>query len=78
MIHTGDISHLSKDEEFDDAEQLIKEAGLPVFYVPGEHDILDEGQGESYLDALRQGRAGRRLVLASITRACTTSPSSTS
>ncbi len=49
MIHTGDISHLSKDEEFDHADQLIKEAGLPVFYVPGEHDVIDEGRGQSYL-----------------------------
>ena len=49
MIHTGDISQLSKDNEFDDAAEIIKEAGLPVFYVPGEHDMLDEGQGQSYL-----------------------------
>src|SRR3954467_8319029 len=49
MIHTGDISHLSKDKEFDDAEKLIQEAGLPVFYVPGEHDLLDDEQGKSYL-----------------------------
>lgn len=54
MIHTGDISHLSKDEEFDDADQLIKEAGLPVFYVPGEHDLLDEERGKTYL--ARYGR----------------------
>jgi 3',5'-cyclic-AMP phosphodiesterase len=31
MIHTGDISHLSKDAEFDHADQVIREAGLPVF-----------------------------------------------
>ncbi len=49
MIHTGDISHLSRDEEFDAADELIKEAGLPVFYVPGEHDVIDDGRGASYL-----------------------------
>ena len=49
MIHTGDITHLSKDGEFDQAEQIIREAGLPVFYVPGEHDLLDDGRGRSYL-----------------------------
>jgi 3',5'-cyclic-AMP phosphodiesterase len=49
VIHTGDISHLSKDDEFDNAEQIIKEVGLPVFYVPGEHDLLDEERGKSYL-----------------------------
>ncbi|MGO9545257.1 MAG: metallophosphoesterase family protein [Rhodomicrobium sp.] len=49
MIHTGDISHLSKDDEFDNAGQIIEAAGLPVFYVPGEHDVLDEERGKSYL-----------------------------
>jgi Icc protein len=58
MIHTGDISHLSKDTEFDNADQLIKQAGIPVFYVPGEHDLLDEGQGKSYLDRYGKGSRG--------------------
>ncbi len=42
MIHTGDISHLSKAAEFDDAERIISQAKLDVHYVPGEHDFLDE------------------------------------
>src|SRR6185369_765651 len=42
MIHTGDISHLSKASEFDDAERIISQAKLDVHYVPGEHDFLDE------------------------------------
>lgn len=58
VIHTGDISHLSKDKEFDDAEQLIKDIGAPVFYVPGEHDLLDEGQGQAYLDRFGKGSRG--------------------
>ena len=58
MIHTGDISHLSKDKEFDDADQIIKEAGIPVFYVPGEHDLLDDGQGKAYLDRYGKGAKG--------------------
>ena len=41
MIHTGDITHLSKDSEFDDAEKIISQANLDVHYVPGEHDIID-------------------------------------
>jgi 3',5'-cyclic AMP phosphodiesterase CpdA len=41
MIHTGDISHLSKPKEFDDADQIISQAHLDVHYVPGEHDFLD-------------------------------------
>ena len=41
MIHTGDITHLSKASEFDDADQIISQAKLDVHYVPGEHDIID-------------------------------------
>src|SRR6266436_6078774 len=43
MIHTGDITHLSKPREFDDANRIISQARLDVHYVPGEHDVLDEG-----------------------------------
>jgi 3',5'-cyclic AMP phosphodiesterase CpdA len=50
MIHTGDISHLSKPEEFDNAEKIISGARLDVHYVPGEHDIIDEGRGKAFLD----------------------------
>lgn len=41
MIHTGDITHLSKPQEFDDALQIISQARLTTHYVPGEHDVLD-------------------------------------
>lgn len=50
MIYTGDITHLSKTKEFDDADQLIGGAKLDVHYVPGEHDVIDETQGQAYLD----------------------------
>src|SRR5205814_2424036 len=42
MIHTGDITHLSKQAEFDNAERIISQAKLDVHYVPGEHDFIDE------------------------------------
>jgi 3',5'-cyclic AMP phosphodiesterase CpdA len=41
MIHTGDVTHLSKPNEFDDADKIISQARLDVHYVPGEHDFLD-------------------------------------
>jgi len=45
MIHTGDVSHLSKPEQFDTAAQIIKGAKLDVHYVPGEHDVMvDDGK----------------------------------
>ncbi|GAA0297061.1 metallophosphoesterase [Sphingomonas oligophenolica] len=49
IIHTGDITQLSRDSEFDDADQILREAGLPVFFVPGEHDMVDEGAGKAFL-----------------------------
>lgn len=58
ILHTGDVSQLSKPQEFDDADQILKEAGLPVFHVPGEHDMLDEGQGRTFLDRYGQGTIG--------------------
>src|ERR1700745_648342 len=42
MIHTADITHLSKAAEFDNADRIISQAKLDVHYVPGEHDFLDE------------------------------------
>ncbi|VXC74632.1 Metallophosphoesterase [Burkholderia sp. 8Y] len=47
MIHTGDITHLSKPAQFDTAMQIINDAGMPVHYVPGEHDVLVEN-GDSF------------------------------
>jgi Icc protein len=45
LIHTGDVSHLSRPAEFDNAEGLIRGAGLEAHYVPGEHDVLvDDGR----------------------------------
>jgi len=58
MLHTGDITHLSKDKEFDDAEQAIKSSGLETFYVPGEHDVIDEGMGKAYLNRYGKGVKG--------------------
>ena len=58
VIHTGDISHLSKASEFDDADQVINGAGLQVHYVPGEHDMIDEDNGKLYLDRYGKGAKG--------------------
>jgi 3',5'-cyclic AMP phosphodiesterase CpdA len=44
MIHTGDISHLSLEAQFDDADRIISQSRLDVHYVPGEHDFLDPDQ----------------------------------
>ncbi|HEY7805700.1 MAG TPA: metallophosphoesterase [Croceibacterium sp.] len=58
IIHTGDVSQLSRDDEFDDADQMLKATGLPVFFVPGEHDMLDEGGGKAFLARFGKGSMG--------------------
>jgi len=45
MLHTGDVSHLSRPAEFDTAQQIVTGAGLETHYVPGEHDVIgDDGR----------------------------------
>ena len=58
ILHTGDVSQLSRDDEFDDAEQILNEVGLPVFFVPGEHDMLDPGGGKAFLNRFGMGSQG--------------------
>ena len=58
ILHTGDISHLSKPEEFDSTEQILKAASAKdVFYVPGEHDVIGD-DGKQYLERYGKGSQG--------------------
>ena len=57
VLHTGDLTHLSKPAEFDTLQQCSSELSLPVFYVPGEHDVLDD-DGKSYLERFGKGTQG--------------------
>src|SRR5256884_4256568 len=57
VIHTGDITHLSKPSEFDNADRIIAQARLDVHYVPGEHDILDDEQ-KLYRERYGRGAKG--------------------
>jgi 3',5'-cyclic AMP phosphodiesterase CpdA len=57
MIHTGDISHLSLESQFDDADRIISQARLDVHYVPGEHDFLDPDR-KLYLQRYGRGTKG--------------------
>jgi cytochrome c2 len=58
MIHTGDISHAAKANEFDDAQQMIGRAKLDVHYAPSEHDILDPKTRDVYLERFGKGATG--------------------
>ena len=57
VLHTGDLTHLSKPQEFDTLQQVLSELSLPVFYVPGEHDVIGD-DGKQYLDRFGRGTSG--------------------
>jgi Icc protein len=57
VLHTGDLTHLSKPEEFDTLQQELTALGAPVFYVPGEHDVLNDN-GKSYLERFGKNTQG--------------------
>jgi 3',5'-cyclic AMP phosphodiesterase CpdA len=57
ILHTGDLTHLAKPEEFDTLQQLLR--GLrrqEVFYVPGEHDVTGD-DGKLYLERFGKSTA---------------------
>lgn len=58
MIHTGDLSHLSKPTEFDTLDQALRGAvAKQTYFVPGEHDMLTDN-GEQYLQRFGKGSKG--------------------
>jgi 3',5'-cyclic AMP phosphodiesterase CpdA len=62
LIHTGDITQLSKPEEFDTFDEVLKSCRTKdVFFVPGEHDVLNDGgklYRERYLKSAEAKGAG--------------------
>jgi 3',5'-cyclic AMP phosphodiesterase CpdA len=58
LLHTGDISHLSKPEQFDTVDQILKGTNAKdVFFVPGEHDVLDDN-GKLFLERYGKNAKG--------------------
>ncbi len=58
ILHTGDLSHLSAPDEFDTLEQLLKSVKTgKIFYVPGEHDVLNDN-GKMYRERFGQDTKG--------------------
>jgi hypothetical protein len=58
IIHTGDLSQLSKPIEFDTLDQVLKSASAKqIFFVPGEHDMLSDN-GEQFLQRYGKGTKG--------------------
>lgn len=58
VLHTGDLSQLSKPEQFDTLDQALKDLRTDrIFYVPGEHDVLDD-DGKGYRERFARGTVG--------------------
>ena len=58
ILHTGDLSHLAQADEFDTLDQVLKSAKAEkVFYVPGEHDVLN-GDNKQFLARYGKGTKG--------------------
>jgi hypothetical protein len=58
VIHTGDLTHLSTPDQFDQVKQMLTKLPTPhVFTVPGEHDSVDDG-GQKYRSVFGAGTSG--------------------
>ena len=57
VLHTGDLTHLAQADEFDTLDQSLKSVKTEkIFYVPGEHDITDNGK--LYMERFGKGTKG--------------------
>ncbi|CQD19128.1 metallophosphoesterase [Mycobacterium europaeum] len=58
VVHTGDLTHLSSPDQFDQVKQMMSALKTPhVFTVPGEHDSVDDA-GQKYRNAFGAGSVG--------------------
>ena len=48
VIHTGDVTHLSKPEQFDAAKQILGTLRAPLITIPGEHDVIGSDGMKAY------------------------------
>jgi Icc protein len=58
VLHTGDLTQLSKPSEFDTLAESLKSLKTDhIFYVPGEHDVLNDN-GEIFHERFGAGTQG--------------------
>jgi 3',5'-cyclic AMP phosphodiesterase CpdA len=58
LLHTGDLTHLSKPGEFDTVDQMLRSVKVgDRFFVPGEHDVLND-DGAQYRERYGKGAQG--------------------
>jgi Icc protein len=58
ILHTGDLTHLASEAEFDTLGELLKAAKAPeIFFVPGEHDVTGDN-GKLYRERFGKNSKG--------------------
>lgn len=50
IVHTGDLTHLAKPEQFAMAQALLGDLSTPIRFIPGEHDIVDGNDPRPFLE----------------------------
>ncbi|MEO6990176.1 MAG: metallophosphoesterase [Candidatus Baltobacteraceae bacterium] len=55
VVHTGDVTHLSKPEQFDAAKSILGTLRVPLIVLPGEHDVI--GAPAAFFDAFGRKEA---------------------
>ncbi len=55
VVHTGDVTHLAKPEQFDAAKQALSALRVPLIVLPGEHDVI--GSPRAFFDAFARSDA---------------------
>ena len=48
VLHTGDVTHLSKPAEFATAQDMLSALRAPVHVIPGEHDVIGDDNGAAF------------------------------
>jgi Icc protein len=57
VLHTGDLTQLAQPDEFDTLQQALTAVKTEkIFYVPGEHDVTDNGK--LYMERYGKGTKG--------------------
>lgn len=57
VIHTGDVTHLSKPAQFDEARGVLSTLRAQLFTLPGEHDVIGDDGVKAYMQNFGRGDA---------------------
>jgi 3',5'-cyclic-AMP phosphodiesterase len=59
VVHTGDVTHLSKPEQFAAAKDILSQLRAPLIVLPGEHDFIGKDY-DAFFSAFPPPGGGRK------------------